>query len=193
MEFVAPALRKKHSLAERIFGALLLRTEIYDEVKRDAEATWQGVVFVLLAELCFIWTSLHNPYRLAFSFVVLVSWPLATAWFFMWAKHVFARDTTWDMADWLLRTLAYSYAPRFLYGIQPFLYASTWWPFDLAIYFWQLVMTIVALRHSLEISIGRAIWVWLGTVILSTVLLNVLVIALMLAWHFILYEYNLWT
>jgi hypothetical protein len=31
---VAPALRKRHSFGERIFGALLLRSEIYDEVKK---------------------------------------------------------------------------------------------------------------------------------------------------------------
>jgi hypothetical protein len=178
MVIVAPALRKKHSFAERIFGAFLLRTEIYDEVKRDSEAITQGVVLVLLAEVCFIWTSLHNPYRVAFSLLVLVSWPLATAWFFMWAKYMFARGTTWEMADWLLRTLAFSYAPRLLYVFQPYVSLSLWWPVDFAIYICQLTMTIVALHYSLQISIGRAIWVWFGTVIMTSVMFFVGFLAL---------------
>jgi hypothetical protein len=126
-----------------------------------------------------------------YSLILFVSWPLATAWFFMWAKHVFARSATWDMADWLLRTLALSYAPRLFFAFQLYIALGLFWPIIFAIYSWQLVMTIVALRHSLEINIGRAIWVWLGTVILSTVMLFVGIIALRLAWKFILYEYFL--
>jgi hypothetical protein len=173
MVIVAPALRKKHSLAERTFGALLLRSEIYDEVKRDSEATTQGLVLVLLAQLLYIWPWLQNPYRLGYGLVILVTWPFATAWFFMWAKYVFARGTTWDMADWLLRTLALSYAPRLLFALQMFVPWSLFWPLSIAIYIWQLVMIIVALRHGLQISIGRAIWVLLGTVLMTSLMLFV--------------------
>jgi hypothetical protein len=177
MELAAPALPTQHSFLERIIGAALFRAEIYDEIKRDPNATFQGAIVVLLGSAATLfWDVMDDSiWSLAIPVVLplyLLSWVVSATLLFIFAKYLFARSQTWGMADWLLRTMGFSTAPNLFYLLAPNNVIGLLLSFGIS--FWVIATTIVAIRHGLQISTGRAIWVWFGT---SLVLAMVGVIA----------------
>jgi hypothetical protein len=166
MELAAPALPAQHSFLERIIGTALLRSEIYDEIKRDPNATFQGGIVVLLGSAAgLFWKIMDDSlWAMAIPLVLpmsLLGWVLSTALLFIFAKCLFARSTTWDMANWLLRTMAFATAPNLFYLLTPNNVLGAVLGFGISL--WVLASTLVAIRHGLHISTGRAIWVWFGT------------------------------
>jgi hypothetical protein len=178
MELVASPPPETHSFFSRIVGAALLRPEIYDEIKRDPNATYQGAVVVMLAGAASaVWRTVDNPIWVALIFTNLISWLVSTTILFTFAKYLLTPRTTWGMADWLLRTSAFATAPQMLVFFTPYL---IWWQgallqFGIAVWAW--IATILAIRQGLQISTGRALWVWFGTALILSVVAGVAFIA----------------
>jgi hypothetical protein len=163
MELAVTSRPDQHSFFERLIGAALLRTEIYDEIKRDPNATYQGAFVVLFAGAAgIVQQSMENRLWVVFIPIYLLVWPLMTAVYAVCAKYVLARGTTWEMADWLLRTLAFAFAPNLLLFVIP-----AEGPASLLrtlISLWSGATGLIALREGLQLgTTGRALWVSFGS------------------------------
>jgi hypothetical protein len=178
MELVASPQPETHSFFSRIIGAALLRPEIYDEIKRDPNATYQGAVVVMLgATASAVWRTMDNPLWALMIFGSLASWLFTTTIYFIWAKYLLAPGIRWGMADWLLRTNAFATAPQLLLFFIPYF---VWWQAGLlqfAIFAWGLIAGIIAIRQGLHVSTGRALWIWFGATVMTAVVLVVVIVA----------------
>jgi hypothetical protein len=162
MELAAPALPNQRSFLERIIGAALLRSEIYDEIKRDPNATFQGATVVLLGSASYLfWDAMDNPLWVLVIPLAPLGWLVTTTLYVVFAKYLIVRHTTWGMANWLLRTIAFASAPNLFYLLTPNNLLGGVLGFLVGL--WSLAATVVAIRHGLNVSVGRAIWVWFGT------------------------------
>jgi hypothetical protein len=167
MELASPALSTQHSFLERIIGAMLLRSDIYDEIKRDPNATFQAAIVVLLGSIAGIFQqSMDNPIWVAFIPLNLIFWPLMAAKDVICAKYFLARRTTWEMADWYLRTSGFVFAPNLLMFVIPAEGPVSL--LRLLVFFWNGAAGVIALRQGLQLgSTGRALWVWFGSAFIA--------------------------
>jgi hypothetical protein len=164
VELVATPPSERRSFLGRIIGAALLQSEVYDELKQDPNATYQGAVVVLLAAFARVANQIvDKPIWVVAVPLVLLMWPVSVTFYFLCAKYLLTPQTTWGMADWLLRTYAFASAPQILLFLTPFIALWQGALIALGVLFWQLGTTIMAVRQGLQISTGRAIWVWFGT------------------------------
>jgi hypothetical protein len=97
MELTAAPRRENHALIDRIFGAALLRPRIYYEIKKDPNATKQGLAIVLLAGFAdalwsvadrSIWWLLLIPFD-------VVLWFVSATVLFFFAKYLIMARTHW--------------------------------------------------------------------------------------------------
>jgi hypothetical protein len=187
MELVASPPPATHSFFSRIVGASLLRSEIYDEIKRDPNATYQGAVVVMLVGAASAaWKTVDNPIWAGLVLTNLATWLISTIVIFIFAKYLFTPRTKWGMADWLLRTNAFATAPQILLFFTAYF---VWWQallLQMGIWLWALIASIVAVREGLQISTGRALWVMIGTAIILAIAVVIVFFAaftlLMSAW-----------
>ena len=144
---------------ERLLGAALLRTEIYEEVEADRNATLQAMGVVVLAAAAAGVGSIDNSGAAGIVKVTaawLVGWYIsAYATYFIGTRLLATSETAADHGE-LLRTIGFSCAPGILQvlGLVPPIAGFVF----LACGLWMLVAMVVAVRQALDYtSTGRAV------------------------------------
>jgi hypothetical protein len=159
------------TLVDRMKGAAMLETAIYEEVEADKTASGQAALVVVIAAIA----GAIGAYGFGPSAIIgrlllaLIGWLVWSGVTYLIGVHVFGGTATWDE---LLRTLGFAHAPAVLYvlGILPFIGSL----FTFAVMVWILICGIVAIRQALDFSTGKAILTallgWLLLVIPSMIL-----------------------
>ena len=162
-------------MIQRMIGAALLRTEIYEEVEEDRSATLQAMLVVVIVALATgIGSFASGGVRgLILGIIVgLVGWAI-WAWltYFIGTKLFRTPDTH---ADWgeLARTLGFAQSPGVLrvLGFLPVVGTVIF----VVVSLWQLAAMIIAIRQALDYtSTWRAIGVALVGFIPYAILMGI--------------------
>ena len=159
------------TLVDRMKGAALLNTAVYEEVEADKTASGQAALVVVIAAIAGAIGASGSGSSAIFGrlLLALIGWLIWTGVTYMIGVHVFGGTSTWDE---LLRTLGFAHAPAVLYvlGILPFIGSL----FTFAVMVWILICGVVAIRQALDFSTGKAMLTallgWLLLVIPSMIL-----------------------
>jgi hypothetical protein len=148
------------SIFDRMLGALRLNEAAYEEIEHDEKATGEAAFIVVATSL--VSGAVNGVLTGAGSGFVgalgsFIGWA-----FYAWVAYIvgvklFPGPHTRSSWGEVARTLGYANTARFLiiFELVPGLAALT----RTVVGLWVLVATIVALRASLDITTGRAIWI----------------------------------
>ena len=164
----------------RLFRAIKLESQLYEEVEADTNAFPQAILLVLLASLASGIASLTRGVGASLiggAFSSLISW---FAWsyiiYFIGTKFFPEPQTKSDYRE-LLRTIGFASAPGILaiIGIIPGLFTIA----ILVTSIWMLIAMVIAVRQALDYqSTGRAILVcvigWIIYGLVNWLLLSIL-------------------
>ncbi|MEA2514861.1 MAG: hypothetical protein QOF33_2074 [Thermomicrobiales bacterium] len=163
------------SLIGRMMGAARLDAATYEEVERDTNATTQAAIVVVLAAIASGIGALgdDDPGKAFIAGVVggILGWIVfAAAAYVVGTKLLSTAGTEADLGQ-LMRTIGFAYTPYLLnvVGFIPVL----GWIVGLIAGIWVIVTTVVALRHALEMSTGRAIVTAIISAILAAIALGI--------------------
>ena len=179
------------SLLDRMIRAARLDPTVYEEVEADKTATTQALIVVILSSICSgIGTAISEAIagsglmRIGtglFSglFLALIVWYIWSFITYLVGTKIFGGTAS---AGELLRTIGFADAPGVLliFSFIPFLGGLI----SFAVSIWGLVAMVVAVRHALDFSTGKAILTCVAGWIVSIVLL--VIIGILLAIPFIL-------
>ena len=148
----------------RIYRAIKIDIDLYEEVEKDKKATLQAAAVVVLASLAAGVGSIHlgaSNFLLA-PLLSLLSWYVwAYIIYFIGVKLFPEKNTVSDHGE-LLRTIGFSSAPGIIrvFGVTPDLMAVTF----IGSAFWMLACMVVAVKSALEY---KSLWRAFGVVILA--------------------------
>lgn len=138
-------------LLARIFGAAVLRADVYEEVAADRDATIQAGVVVLLVSLiagipdyALGWLAMG-----AAAVTSLLHWLLWAGITYLIGDRLLGGTATWGE---LLRTLGFARAPGVLLLLDPVVGGV-----GLIVQLWMLVAGVVAIRQTLGFGFWRAL------------------------------------
>lgn len=141
----------ERGLLARMFGAAILRAEVYEEVEADVGATGQAVGVVLVVSL----VTAVQDYELGWLAVASAGVTSVSAWL-LWA------GTTWligtrlfgGTASWgeLLRTLGFARTPGLLIVLAPVVGGI-----GFLVQAWVLAAGVIAIRQALDFGTVRAV------------------------------------
>jgi hypothetical protein len=164
------------SLTERMLGAAKLDAATYEEVERDAAATPQALLVVVLANLAAGFGALRElgiGGLVGTTLVSLVGWAVwAFVTYFVGTRMLPGPRTQADVGQ-LLRTIGFSATPGLIrvLGIVPGLN----WLVSFLASLWMLVAMVVAVRQALDYeTTGRAVAVCAIGFVINIVVLVVL-------------------
>ena len=153
----------KKNFLIRVFRAIKIDPELYEEVEHDKSATLQAAAVVVLSSLAAGVGAIHLG---ASNFILGPIISLAS-WYF-WAFLIFIvgtklfhdKQTKSDHGE-LLRTIGFSSAPGLIriFGFTPELMTVTF----VGSSFWMLACMVVAVRQALDY---RSLWKAFGVVVL---------------------------
>ena len=152
------------NLFNRIFRAIKIDVELYEEVERDKSATIQAGLVVVLSSMAAGVGALQlgaSNFILAPIFS-LISWYVwAYIIYFVGVKLFPEKNTQSDHGE-LLRTIGFSSAPGLIriFGVTPDLMAVTF----IGSAFWMLACMVVGVRAALDY---KSLWRALGVVIVA--------------------------
>ena len=152
------------NLINRIFRAIKIDVELYEEVERDKSATIQAGLVVVLSSMAAGVGALQlgaSNFLLA-PIISLVSWYVwAYIIYFVGVKLFPEKDTKSNHGE-LLRTIGFSSAPGLIrvFGVTPDLMAVTF----IGSAFWMLACMVVGVRAALDY---KSLWRALGVVIVA--------------------------
>jgi len=152
------------NLINRIFRAIKIDVELYEEVERDKSATIQAGLVVVLSSMAAGVGALQlgaSNFLLAPIFS-LISWYVwAYIIYFVGVKLFPEKNTKSDHGE-LLRTIGFSSAPGLIrvFGVTPDLMAVTF----VGSAFWMLACMVVGVRAALDY---KSLWRALGVVIVA--------------------------
>ena len=167
------------SIIDRMIRAARLEPQVYEEVEHDQSATGQALLVVVMGAIAAGIGALSGGISGLIVGVVLalVGWA-AYAFVAYWIGTNFFKgpktEATWGQ---LLRTLGFASSPRVLLvlGVIPVVGIFIW----IAVFFWTLVTTVIAIRQALDFDTGRAIATavvsWLVFFVISLVITAILV------------------
>jgi hypothetical protein len=162
------------TIFDRMLGALRLDQATYEEVEHDQKATGEAAFIVVATSLVSgavngVLGGVDDGFIGALA--SFVGWA-----FYAWVAYIvgvklFPGPHTRSSWGEIARTLGYANTSRFLivFEFVPGLAAPT----RTVVGLWVLVATIVALRASLDISTGRAIWIAIASTIGQFVIIAV--------------------
>ena len=147
----------------RVFRAIKIDVDLYEEVERDKSATFQAGLVVVLSSMAAGVGALQLG---ASNFLIapvlsLISWYVwAYIIYFVGVKLFPDKNTKSDHGE-LLRTIGFSSAPGLIriFGITPDLMTVTF----IGSAFWMLACMVVAVKSALDYE---SLWKALGVVIL---------------------------
>ncbi len=167
----------KSSFLNRIFRAIKIDPELYEEVEHDKSATIQAAFVVVLSSLAAGVGAIHLGAS-NFIFGPLIS---LASWYF-WAFLIFIvgtklfpdKQTKSDHGE-LLRTIGFSSAPGLIrvFGFTPELMTVTF----IGSSFWMLACMVVAVRQALDY---KSLWKAFGVVVLCWFIQAVLLFIILL-------------
>ena len=148
----------------RIFRAIKIDVELYEEVERDKSATIQAGLVVVLSSMAAGVGALQlgaSNFLLAPIFS-LISWYVWAYIIYFVGVKLFPEKNTKSNHGELLRTIGFSSAPGLLrvFGVTPDLMAVTF----IGSAFWMLACMVVGVRAALDY---KSLWRALGVVIVA--------------------------
>jgi hypothetical protein len=167
------------SIIDRMIRAARLESQVYEEVEHDRSATSQALLVVVLGAIAAGIGALSGGIGglIVGVILALVGWAVY-AFVAYWVGTNFFKgpqtEATWGQ---LLRTLGFASSPRVLLvlGIIPVVGLFIW----IAVFFWTLVTTVIAIRQALDFDTGRAIATavvsWLAFLVISLVITAILI------------------
>ena len=164
------------SFSQRFTGALLLKSDVYEEVEADHGALGQALVVILIANVA---AGLGLGLRMGLGGFIALTFASLATWFvwavvtwFIGTKVLPTSETSSDIAE-LMRTTGFAAAPGVfrILGFIPIL----GYPIVFAVHVWMLVAMVVAVRQALDYtSTWRAVAVcvtgWFVYVLVGLVL-----------------------
>ena len=148
----------------RIFRAIKIDIELFEEVEKDKNATFQAGAVVVLSSLAAGVGSIHLG---ASNFLIapalsLLSWYVWAYIIYFVGVKLFGGPTTKSDHGELLRTIGFSSAPGLIrvFGVTPDLMTVTF----IGSAFWMLACMVVAVKSALDYD---SIWKSLGVVVVA--------------------------
>ena len=153
-----------NKLFDRIFRAIKIDVELYEEVERDKSATIQAGLVVVLSSMAAGVGAIQlgaSNFLLAPIFS-LISWYVWAYIIYFVGVKLFPEKNTKSNHGELLRTIGFSSAPGLLrvFGVTPDLMAVTF----IGSAFWMLACMVVGVRAALDY---KSLWRALGVVIVA--------------------------
>ena len=153
-----------NNLFDRIFRAIKIDVELYEEVERDKSATIQAGLVVVLSSMAAGVGALQlgaSNFLLAPIFS-LISWYVWAYIIYFVGVKLFPEKNTKSNHGELLRTIGFSSAPGLIrvFGVTPDLMAVTF----IGSAFWMLACMVVGVRAALDY---KSLWRALGVVIVA--------------------------
>ncbi len=154
-----------NSLQDRIVGALRLDPATYEAVEHDRGATTQAGLIVVVAAIAGAIGGANDGWNgvIAGILSLLLGWAVYSALVYFVGTRFLATATT--SANWqeVARTMGFAYVPLWLtvFGFIPVLGAII----GLIAWTWWLAASVIAIRHALDFSTGRAV----GTALIAFV------------------------
>ncbi len=153
----------KSNLLNRIYRAIKIDPELYEEVEHDKSATLQAAIVVVLSSLAAGVGAIHLGASNFFlgPLVSLASWYFWAFLIFIVGTKLFPDKETKSDHGELLRTIGFSSAPGLIriFGITPELMTVTF----IGSSFWMLVCMVVAVRQALDY---KSLWKAFGVVVM---------------------------
>jgi uncharacterized membrane protein YbhN (UPF0104 family) len=153
----------KSNLLNRIYRAIKIDPELYEEVEHDKSATLQAAIVVVLSSLAAGVGAIHLGASNFFlgPLVSLASWYFWAFLIFIVGTKLFPDKQTKSDHGELLRTIGFSSAPGLIriFGITPELMTVTF----IGSSFWMLVCMVVAVRQALDY---KSLWKAFGVVVM---------------------------
>ena len=148
----------------RVFRAIKIDVELYEEVEKDKAATIQAGFIVVLSSMAAGIGALQlgaSNFLLA-PIVSLISWYIWAYIIYFVGVKLFPEKNTKSNHGELLRTIGFSSAPGLIrvFGITPDLMAVTF----IGSAFWMLACMVVGVRAALDY---KSLWRALGVVIVA--------------------------
>ena len=146
------------ALVARMQGAARLNPHTYEEVERDTTATGQAAIVVVLAAVAAGIGSIRDEWvggLIGGIFTGVIGWAFFAGIAFLIGTRLLAGAATSATWGQLLRTLVLAYTPSLLavFGFIPVLGPLLAFVGGV----WFIVASVIALRHALDISTGRAV------------------------------------
>ena len=166
-----------NNLFDRIFRAIKIDVELYEEVERDKSATIQAGLVVVLSSMAAGVGALQlgaSNFLLAPIFS-LISWYVWAYIIFFVGVKLFPEKNTKSNHGELLRTIGFSSAPGLLrvFGVTPDLMAVTF----IGSAFWMLACMVVGVRAALDYN---SLWRALGVVVVAWIFQAILLFAILI-------------
>ena len=153
----------KKNFINRIYRAIKIDPELYEEVEHDKSATIQAALVVVLSSLAAGVGAIHLG---ASNFLLgplmsLVSWCFWAFLIYIVGTKLFPDQETKSDYGELLRTIGFSSAPGLIriFGFTPELMAVTF----IGANFWMLACMVVGVRQALDY---KSLWKAFGVVLL---------------------------
>ena len=166
-----------NNLFDRIFRAIKIDVELYEEVERDKSATIQAGLVVVLSSMAAGVGALQlgaSNFLLAPIFS-LISWYVWAYIIYFVGVKLFPEKNTKSNHGELLRTIGFSSAPGLLrvFGVTPDLMAVTF----IGSAFWMLACMVVGVRAALDYN---SLWRALGVVVVAWIFQAILLFAILI-------------
>ena len=149
---------------ERVFRAIKIDIELYEEVEKDKSATVQAGLVVILSSLAAGVGALQmgTSNFLMAPILSLLSWYVWAYVIYFVGVKLFGDPNTKSNHGELLRTIGFSSAPGLIriFGITPELMTVTF----IGSAFWMLACMVVAVKSALDYE---SLWKSLGVVIVA--------------------------
>lgn len=153
------------SLQDRIMGALKLDAATYEAVENDRGATTQAALIVVIAAIAGAIGGAGEGLNgiIAGVLSLLLGWAVFSALVYFVGTRFLATSTTSATWQQVARTMGFAYVPLWLtvFGFIPVLGAII----GLIAWIWWLAASVIAIRHALDFSTGRAV----GTALIAFV------------------------
>ena len=148
----------------RIYRAIKIDVDLYEEVEADKNATLQAAAVVVISSLAAGVGALHlgaSNFLMA-PILSLLSWYIWAYLIYIVGVKIFKDPNTDSNHGELLRTIGFSSAPGLLrvFGVTPDLMAVTF----IGSAFWMLACMVVGVRAALDY---KSLWRALGVVIVA--------------------------
>ena len=154
----------KSSFLNRIYRAIKIDPDLYEEVEHDKSATFQAASVVILSSLAAGVGAIHLG---ASNFLLgpalsLINWFIWAFFVFIIGTKFFPDKQTKSNVGEVLRTIGFASAPGIIrvFGITPELMGVTF----IGAQFWMLACMVVAVRQALDY---KSLWKAFGIVFLS--------------------------
>ena len=152
----------KATFLNRIYRAIKIDPELYEEVEHDKSATFQAASVVVLSSLAAGVGAIHlGASNLIFGpLISLVSWYFWAFLIYLVGTKMFPDKQTKSDHGELLRTIGFSSAPGLIrvFGFTPELMTVTF----IGSSFWMLACMVVGVRQALDY---KSLWKAFGVVV----------------------------